>query len=265
MGNKIYFELGLTDQMYDGLYVDTTQDEYAAKRLEKDGVTELRYNVRVMDPDLEKFTIRWELLDNEVTKGAMDAWEKTVRIPHLNMVSWTEWPTVMAPDMKSFEVKMHYKNLIPFRDFEVQNISEDSMKSSLRGKSQFGDLYLNKWDAISHLDYDHVETIEYAQNNDNVDTLARGPVEWKTHPVFTAVFQLGQTDKPQYDHHPIFQKFLDDNEEKLIELGHDPKSHSLKYNAYMPVGTLVTDPLEVIKAVETNNIVCRQAIIVEES
>lgn len=262
--SRIYFEIGLTDKTYEGLYHDTSQDEYIAKRLEEDSVTELRYNVRSMDPDLEKFTVRWELLDNEVTKGVMNAWEHTVQIPHLNMVSWSEWPTVMAPDMKSFEFKMHYKHLIPFKSFEVDDVSEADMKSSLRGKPQFGELYLNKWDAIGHMDYDHTETIEYAQNQDTVEHLARGPIQWKTAPVFTAQFVLGQTDAPNYHHHPIFQKFLDDNKEQLIELGHDPDSHSLKYNAYMPIGTLITDPMEVINAVEKYNIVCRQAITVED-
>ena len=103
--NKIHYEIGFTDELYDGLVVSDDHDS------EKN----INYNLRVFDTKKEKAKLVWELHDTPVVRAMIDRWEIVIRVPFLLMCSLRKTPNTFLPDLHDLSMQWEYINLLPIK------------------------------------------------------------------------------------------------------------------------------------------------------
>lgn len=247
--NKIHYEIGFTDEIYDGLVPSDMHN----------GETNFNYNLRVSDTKKEKEKLVWEMHDTPVARAMIDRWEYTIRSPFLLMCSLNKQPNHHLSDENDLTINWEYINLIPLKREIYELTKEDAAQIEI-SQPQFGDLYLPYHSMIQRHYDDQIAHWRGALHNNDLRHLEPGPVVLDAMPGFQCSLNLNRPQSRRTTMRPFDLKWMRDEEDKLAALNYYPTDPLCKVGN-IKIGELVTDPLEAREIVDANNYMCRHSII----
>jgi len=252
--SKIYYEVGLTDE---------DSEFFIRSKNNKEGEN-ISYNLKKQQPEIEKAKLVWELLDTPVVRGILDAWEQTIRVPHLLMCHNDIQTNTFDPEYQDHRMMWEYINLVPMQGFDPYELTmEDAELIEVGSSSPFGALYLDYGASSKSSQGDYNSSWRYAVDNNDIDNLRKGPVQMWAVPVFRSYLVLQYEGRVSYDMSAGTKMWMDRKENKLTPLGYYPEDPRCKVGAYR-IGNLITPPVEAVEIAAKYKYMCRHSIISEE-
>ena len=249
--SKIYYEIGLTDE---------DSEFFVRSKNHKDDVN-ISYNLKKQLPDLEKGKLVWELKDTPVVRGILDAWEQTIRVPHLLMCHNDITVNNFDPDYRDHRLMWEYINLVPMQGFEPYELTvEDAEMLEVGNTTPFGALFLDYGASSKSSQGDYNTSWRYAVDTEDLDNLRKGPVQMWSVPVFRTSMVLQYEARVSYELSPGMKMWMQRKHLKLDPLGYYPEDPRCKIGSYR-IGELVTPPVEAIELIEKYPHMCRHSIV----
>jgi hypothetical protein len=250
---KLYYEIGLTDE-----------DSESFVHADNSALEKLSYTLKRQEPRIEKATLVWEFLDTPVVRGVIDAWEKTIRIPHLLMNNVRSNPTSMHTDYTDTKLEWNYINLVPLQDFQSYHLTiSDAELIETNDHAQFGVLYMDYNQSMDNDSYDWQASWRYALDHDTIKHLREGPPTMKAVPAFHANFSLMKSRLVNTEMSQRNKMFLERKRNDLDAYGYVATDPRCKIGSYR-LGNLVTDPTDANAALAKFKYPCRHSIVSEE-
>lgn len=249
---KIFYEVGFTDELYDGLVPGDNHN----------GESNFNYNLRKAATKKEKSKLTWELYDTPIVRAMIDRWEHVIRSPHLLMCSLDKRPNHHLDDENDLTLRWEYINLVPIKH-TAYVLTKDDAESMEVTHMQFGELYLPYYGMIRNSQSEYSTHWQYTVDKQNMDHLEEGPVILEALPMFDVKLNLEKPFNTITDMRPYLKNWMSGNQEVLSKLGYFNTDPRCKIGN-IPVGKLLNDPNDARVIVNSNNYMCRHSIISED-
>lgn len=233
------------------------------------------YNLRMLDPDSVKETIQWRLnMDNPYVVKIINAWEKTIRKPHLKMMCHMHSEFDMDP---SYYEMRRFMETIPL----IPDSSENQLDMSIDLSQDCGMVSELPWGSIGVsanqiLNYNNAKTILQDAGNRNPETQKPEdpsmdlipdfptdleiPIMWTNDYALEAVSRKRDRRKgftSIAEMHIDKAEYATRNLEALKEKGYTEQAIiNIMAHQWINIGDLVTNPGEVYEKVSSLPYVC---------
>jgi hypothetical protein len=248
---KLIFQIGLTDVEDSDAFVyneGTTISENNAE-----------YNLYRQTTDIEKDMIEFEIQTQiPAVLKAIDAWEDTIKAPHLTMIGYHKDPSYLHPDYKNTIIDIQFMSLLPYPDDYFSLLTDEDYKHFEIQDGNFGTIWFNMNMIYEQANVDYETTFNWCYSHDEMENYDKDHGRPVAAPFLRLEFLMAQ-QRSKIAHERNLKQFLKDFEQQMEELQIDTSSPAMAIGE-LPFAKLIGNSREAYMKTQQYSRVCRTSI-----